>query len=173
LCRQADAPAGLLGDWARARNLETRTLRAPELRAWFDSHGFSGRAGIDVRDFTGGVVEVELLIEAFDLIQRGFARCAKGRAVLARQHNLEASRHRLARKRKVRLGVAWERQAWGAAVMPVHQTLFKTRMKCSVTFDRTVKRRKRRAPAGSCPNVQRKSRRGGAAICGTTRETGF
>ncbi len=44
--QQADAPAGLLGAWARARGLEVRTLRAPELGAWPDPRTFAAVAAL-------------------------------------------------------------------------------------------------------------------------------
>jgi GMP synthase-like glutamine amidotransferase len=44
--QQADAPAGLLGAWARERGIEVRTLRAPELGAWPDPRTFAAVAAL-------------------------------------------------------------------------------------------------------------------------------
>jgi GMP synthase-like glutamine amidotransferase len=44
--QQADAPAGLLGAWARARGVETSTLHAPELQAWPDPTSFTAVAAL-------------------------------------------------------------------------------------------------------------------------------
>jgi GMP synthase-like glutamine amidotransferase len=44
--QQADAPAGLIGEWARSRGLEVLTLRAPELEAWPDPRAFTAVAAL-------------------------------------------------------------------------------------------------------------------------------
>jgi GMP synthase-like glutamine amidotransferase len=44
--QQADAPAGLLGEWARARGVDVRTLRAQELSEWPDPAGLVAVAAL-------------------------------------------------------------------------------------------------------------------------------
>jgi GMP synthase-like glutamine amidotransferase len=73
--QQADAPAGLLGDWAHARGLQVRTLRAAALDDWPDPGGFTAVAAL------GSDRSVERSSDAWIAAEIAFLRSAHAAGV--------------------------------------------------------------------------------------------
>src|SRR6266511_1651730 len=69
-------------------------LQQPE-KLWFDTHGFSSRATVDMTDVARRFVKAQLRVESLDLVQRFLSRGPERNFAFTVENDLKAGRHGL------------------------------------------------------------------------------